>query len=100
VAAGTPDGGHADHLATTAAGRRGRIITPSTADAPQEGRRETLIVPTTGGAPRRFIDQALDMGVVLRLPSLVSSLTQEDLIDEWMIAGHSTTFRADQVICF
>src|SRR3970282_2631267 len=85
----------------------------STLNAPallKKGVPETLIVPKYDGhgAPlRRFIDQALDMGVKFYVcqPSLdLHGLTRDDLIDEVQMIGgaafNDMCLEADAVISF
>ena len=101
------------YLATTAAAMDVEVGIYFTVNGPtllKKGVAESLIVPKHDGqgAPlRRFIDQALDMGVKFYVcqPSLdLHGLTQEDLIDGVeMIGGaafNDMALEADQVICF
>jgi predicted peroxiredoxin len=101
------------YLATTAAAMDVEVGIYFTVNGPtllKKGVPETLIVPKYDGqgAPlRRFIDQALDMGVKFYVcqPSLdLHGLHKEDLIDEVeMIGGaafNDMALEADQVICF
>jgi predicted peroxiredoxin len=101
------------YLATTAAAMDVEVGIYFTVNGPtllKKGVAETLIVPKHDGqgAPlRRFIDQALDMGVKFYVcqPSLdLHGLTQEDLIDDVKMIGgaafNDMALEADQVICF
>ncbi len=101
------------YLATTAAAMDVEVGIYFTVNGPtllKKGVAESLIVPKHDGqgAPlRRFIDQALDMGVKFYVcqPSLdLHGLTHEDLIDGVeMIGGaafNDMALEADQVICF
>jgi uncharacterized protein len=101
------------YLATTAAAMDVEVGIYFTVNGPtllKKGVAESLIVPKHDGqgAPlRRFIDQALDMGVRFYVcqPSLdLHGLTHEDLIDDvTMIGGaafNDMALEADQVICF
>lgn len=101
------------YLATTAAAMDVEVGIYFTVNGPtllKKGVAESLVVPKHDGkgAPlRRFIDQALDMGVKFYVcqPSLdLHGLTHEDLIDGvTMIGGaafNDMALEADQVICF
>ncbi len=101
------------YLATTAAAMDIEVGIYFTVNGPtllKKGVAESLIVPKHDGhgAPlRRFIDQAIDMGVKFYVcqPSLdLHGLTKEDLIDGVeMIGGaafNDMALEADQVICF
>ena len=101
------------YLATTAAAMDVEVGIYFTVNGPtllKKGVAESLIVPKYDGkgAPlRRFIDQALDMGVKFYVcqPSLdLHGLTQDDLIDGvTMIGGaafNDMALEADRVICF
>jgi predicted peroxiredoxin len=101
------------YLATTAAAMDVEVGIYFTVNGPtllKKGAAEALIVPKYDGqgAPlRRFMDQALDMGVKFYVcqPSLdLHGLTKDDLIDEvTMIGGaafNDMALEADQVICF
>ena len=101
------------YLATTAAAMDVEVGIYFTVNGPtllRKGVAEKLIVPKFDGqgAPlRRFIDQAMDLGVKFYVcqPSLdLHGLTQEDLIDGVeMIGGaafNDMALEADQVICF
>ena len=101
------------YLATTAAAMDVEVGIYFTINGPtllKKGVAESLIVPKFDGhgAPlRRFIDQALDMGVKFYVcqPSLdLHGLTQEDLIDGVQMIGgaafNDMALEADQVICF
>ncbi len=101
------------YLATTAAAMDVEVGIYFTVNGPtllKKGVAESLIVPKHDGqgAPlRRFIDQALDMGVKFYVcqPSLdLHGLTQDDLIDGvTMIGGaafNDMALEADRVICF
>ena len=101
------------YLATTAAAMDVEVGIYFTVNGPtllKKGVAESLIVPKHDGqgAPlRRFIDQALDMGVKFYVcqPSLdLHGLTQEDLIDGVQMIGgaafNDMALEADQVICF
>ena len=101
------------YLATTAAAMDVEVGIYFTVNGPtllKKGVAESLIVPKHDGhgAPlRRFIDQALDMGVKFYVcqPSLdLHGLTQEDLIEGVAMIGgaafNDMALEADQVICF
>jgi predicted peroxiredoxin len=101
------------YLATTAAAMDIEVGIYFTVNGPtllKKGVAESLIVPKHDGhgAPlRRFIDQAIDMGVKFYVcqPSLdLHGLTKEDLIDGVeMIGGaafNDMALEADRVICF
>ena len=101
------------YLATTAAAMDVEVGIYFTVNGPtllRKGVAETLIVPKYEGkgAPlRRFIDQALDLGVKFYVcqPSLdLHGLTREDLIDGVQMIGgaafNDMALDADQVICF
>jgi predicted peroxiredoxin len=101
------------YLATTAAAMDVEVGIYFTVNGPtllKKGVAESLIVPKYDGhgAPlRRFIDQALDLGVKFYVcqPSLdLHGLTHDDLIDGVeMIGGaafNDMALEADQVICF
>ena len=101
------------YLATTAAAMDIEVGIYFTVNGPtllKKGVAESLIVPKHdgNGAPlRRFIDQAIDMGVKFYVcqPSLdLHGLTKEDLIDGVeMIGGaafNDMALEADRVICF
>ncbi len=101
------------YLATTAAAMDIEVGIYFTVNGPtllKKGVAETLIVPKHDGqgAPlRRFIDQALDLGVKFYVcqPSLdLHGLTHDDLIDGVeMIGGaafNDMALEADRVICF
>jgi len=101
------------YLATTAAAMDVEVGIYFTVNGPtllRKGAAEALIVPKHDGhgAPlKRFMDQALDMGVKFYVcqPSLdLHGLTREDLIDEvHMIGGaafNDMALESDQVICF
>ena len=101
------------YLATTAAAMDVEVGIYFTVNGPtllRKGAAEALIVPKYDGhgAPlRRFIDQALDMGVKFYVcqPSLdLHGLTQDDLIDGVAMIGgaafNDMALEADQVICF
>lgn len=101
------------YLATTAAAMDVEVGIYFTVNGPtllKKGVAEELIVPKHDGqgAPlRRFIDQALDMGVKFYVcqPSLdLHGLTQDDLIEEVSMIGgaafNDMALEADQVICF
>ena len=101
------------YLATTAAAMDIEVGIYFTVNGPtllKKGVAEALIVPKYdgNGAPlRRFIDQALDMGVKFYVcqPSLdLHGLTHEDLIDGVAMIGgaafNDMALEADQVICF
>lgn len=101
------------YLATTAAAMDIEVGIYFTVNGPQLLRRgvaEELIVPKfdgTGAPLRRFIDQALDLGVKFYVcqPSLdLHGLVREDLIDGVeMIGGaafNDMALESDQVICF
>ena len=101
------------YLATTAAAMDVEVGIYFTVNGPtllKKGLAETLIVPKFdgNGAPlRRFIDQALDMGVKFYVcqPSLdLHGFEKEDLNPEvTMIGGaafNDMALEADQVICF
>jgi predicted peroxiredoxin len=101
------------YLATTAAAMDVEVGIYFTVNGPtllKKGVAEALIVPKHDGhgAPlRRFIDQALDMGVRFYVcqPSLdLHGLTQNDLIDGVQMIGgaafNDMALEADQVICF
>ncbi|OGN85140.1 MAG: sulfur reduction protein DsrE [Chloroflexi bacterium GWC2_73_18] len=101
------------YLATTAAAMDVEVGIYFTVNGPtllRKGVAETLIVPKYEGkgAPlRRFIDQALEMGVKFYVcqPSLdLHGLTREDLIDGVQMIGgaafNDMALDADQVICF
>ena len=101
------------YLATTAAAMDIEVGIYFTVNGPtllRKGVAEALIVPKYdgNGAPlRRFIDQALDMGVKFYVcqPSLdLHGLTHEDLIDGVAMIGgaafNDMALEADQVICF
>ena len=101
------------YLATTAAAMDVEVGIYFTINGPtllQKGVAETLIVPKFdgGGAPlKRFIDQALDLGVKFYVcqPSLdLHGLTHDDLIDGVKMIGgaafNDMALEADQVICF
>ena len=101
------------YLATTAAAMDVEVGIYFTVNGPtllKKGVAEASIVPKYdgNGAPlRRFIDQALDMGVKFYVcqPSLdLHGLTQDDLIDGVAMIGgaafNDMALEADQVICF
>lgn len=101
------------YLATTAAAMDIEVGIYFTVNGPtllEKGVPESLIVPKHDGqgAPlRRFIDQAMDLGVKFYVcqPSLdLHGLKHEDLIDGVeMIGGaafNDMALEADQVICF
>ena len=101
------------YLATTAACMDVEVGIYFTVNGPtllKKGVPETLIVPKYDGkgAPlRRFIDQAMEMGVKFYVcqPSLdLHGLTKDDLIDGVeMIGGaafNDMALEADRVICF
>lgn len=101
------------YLATTAAAMDIDVGIYFTVNGPQllrKGAAEALIVPKydgTGAPLKRFIDQALDLGVKFYVcqPSLdLHGLTREDLIDGVeMIGGaafNDMALESDQVICF
>jgi predicted peroxiredoxin len=101
------------YLATTAAAMDVEVGIYFTINGPtllKKGVAESLIVPKHDGqgAPlRRFIDQALDMGVKFYVcqPSLdLHGLTHEDLIDGVAMIGgaafNDMALEADRVICF
>lgn len=101
------------YLATTAAAMDIEVGIYFTVNGPtllRKGVAEALIVPKYdgNGAPlRRFIDQALEMGVKFYVcqPSLdLHGLTHEDLIDGVAMIGgaafNDMALEADQVICF
>ncbi len=101
------------YLATTAAAMDVEVGIYFTVNGPtllKKGVAEELIVPKHDGhgAPlRRFIDQALDMGVKFYVcqPSLdLHGLTQDDLIDGVAMIGgaafNDMALEADRVICF
>lgn len=101
------------YLATTAAAMDVEVGIYFTVNGPtllKRGVAEELIVPKHDGhgAPlRRFIDQALDMGVKFYVcqPSLdLHGLQKEDLIPEVAMIGgaafNDMALEADQVICF
>ena len=101
------------YLATTAAAMDVEVGIYFTVNGPtllKKGVAETLIVPKYDGqgAPlRRFIDQALDLGVKFYVcqPSLdLHGLTVDDLIDGVQMIGgaafNDMALEADQVICF
>jgi hypothetical protein len=101
------------YLATTAAAMDVEVGIYFTVNGPQllrKGAAEALIVPKhdgTGAPLRRFIDQAIDLGVKFFVcqPSLdLHGLNKEDLIDGVeMIGGaafNDMALEADQVICF
>lgn len=101
------------YLATTAAAMDVEVGIYFTVNGPtllKKGVAEALIVPKYdgNGAPlRRFIDQALDMGVKFYVcqPSLdLHGLTQDDLIDGVAMIGgaafNDMALEADRVICF
>jgi len=101
------------YLATTAAAMDVEVGIYFTVNGPtllKKGVAEELIVPKHDGhgAPlRRFIDQALDMGVKFYVcqPSLdLHGLTQDDLIDGVVMIGgaafNDMALEADRVICF
>jgi hypothetical protein len=101
------------YLATTAAAMDVEVGIYFTVNGPtllEKGVAEKLIVPKHDGhgAPlRRFIDQALDMGVKFYVcqPSLdLHGLTQDDLIDGVVMIGgaafNDMALEADRVICF
>jgi hypothetical protein len=110
----TPEGSATPiYLATTAAAMDVEVGIYFTINGPtllKKGVAETLIVPKhdgTGAPLRRFIDQALDMGVKFYVcqPSLdLHGFEKEDLIPEvTMIGGaafNDMALEADQVICF
>ncbi|OGO57669.1 MAG: sulfur reduction protein DsrE [Chloroflexi bacterium RBG_16_72_14] len=101
------------YLATTAAAMDVEVGIYFTVNGPtllRRGTAETLIVPKfdgTGAPLRRFIDQAIDLGVKFYVcqPSLdLHGLNREDLIEGVeMIGGaafNDMALEADQVICF
>lgn len=101
------------YLATTAAAMDVEVGIYFTVNGPtllKKGVAETLIVPKYdgNGAPlKRFIDQALDMGVKFYVcqPSLdLHGLTADDLIDGVKMIGgaafNDMALEADRVICF
>lgn len=101
------------YLATTAAAMDVEVGIYFTVNGPtllRKGVAETLIVPKfdgTGAPLRRFIDQALELGVKFYVcqPSLdLHGLTHDDLIEGvHMIGGaafNDMALDADQVICF
>jgi predicted peroxiredoxin len=101
------------YLATTAACMDVEVGIYFTVNGPQllrKGVAEELIVPKfdgKGSPLRRFIDQALDLGVKFYVcqPSLdLHGLNREDLIDGVQMIGgaafNDMALEADQVICF
>ena len=101
------------YLATTAAAMDVEVGIYFTVNGPQllrKGAAEQLIVPKfdgTGAPLKRFIDQALDLGVKFYVcqPSLdLNDLAMEDLIDDVeMIGGaafNDLAVEADAVISF
>jgi uncharacterized protein len=101
------------YLATTAAAMDIEVGIYFTVNGPtllKKGAAEALIVPKFdgNGAPlKRFIDQAIDMGVKFYVcqPSLdLHGLTVDDLIDGVKMIGgaafNDMALEADRVICF
>jgi predicted peroxiredoxin len=101
------------YLATTAAAMDIEVAIFFTVNGPtllRRGVAEELIVPRAGGGGsplRRFIDQALDLGVTFYVcqPSLdLHGLTRDDLIDGVSMIGgaafNEMALEADRVICF
>lgn len=101
------------YLATTAAAMDIEVGIYFTVNGPtllKKGTAEALIVPKYdgNGAPlKRFIDQAIDMGVKFYVcqPSLdLHGLTVDDLIDGVKMIGgaafNDMALEADRVICF
>jgi predicted peroxiredoxin len=101
------------YLATTAAAMDVEVGIYFTVNGPtllQKGVPESLIVPKfdgNGASLRKFIDQALEMGVKFYVcqPSLdLHGLTKDDLIEGVKMIGgaafNDMALEADQVICF